>query len=1083
MLDFDESLVAAFERVAATSPLRIAVGSEFCQTTYKELNETANRLAHGLAAYGSEFESRAAILMSHDAPMVAAALGVLKTGQTVVALDPGDPLSHLRVLAEDAEPTLIITDAQNHSLATALVRADCRILDFEAATATGSAENPFISISPQRTAFLTFTSGTTGRPKGVMRPHLQLLKSAAVYSEALQSTEDDRIPLFSSVSTGQSWNTICWSLLNGAMLCPFRVRTRGIGGLADWIIDRKLTIYSSSTSIFRSLVKTIDDRLVFSTVRAVRLASEAVTAEDFKACRKHFPACSVLVHGLTCSESSPIAWSRWTQNAKLPERALPVGHCARDMDVSLLGDDGQPVARGEVGEIVVKSRYLANGYWRDSELTAERFSADLDGNGTRQLRTGDQGRINADGLLEFCGRKDERIKIRGNRIEPLDIERAFEGLAGIDRVAVVAVARDNHEPVLVAFVVNKSEASWTVPRLRHAVRAKLPFHMVPSRIVFLERLPYNRGNKIDREALRQYSFPIRNTTKNEKPQTETEMLLADIWAEIFDRPDIDRNDDFFDLGGDSLSGAIVAARIHAALEVELTLGEIADHPTVLALAALIDDCRRTGTAGRPPIVCVPREASMPVSFSQELSWNHQRKNQLIRILRISGPLDIGNLKHCLSYLVDRHEVLRTTFGFVDGRLAQIIHPCAPLDFSFIDLVGADDPEGQADSIFRKEDSQDINLETLPIMRHVLIRTAHENYRLARIFSHIIMDGTSSHILNTELAILYEARLQGTEPPLPRVPPLQYADYAAWQRQVMRPNSPYFNAVMRWWKSVIPTEPPTIRLPFRRLTPRAGLDPSEGVLQWKLEERTAKRLDQFARKVGATHFTVRFAAFAALVADVTGNSTIVIGTNFVGRNRVDPQNILGPFVNVTPVVFCYDPTKTFLEWLQIVRDRVFETGKHSEVSYEEVKQQLRSERIELPEIQIIFAMSADHSDQHFGSLAVSDEFYSVGSMPWGCIVQIDERKPENCRVNFDAHVYDRNGMRMLLDRYLRLLEAAAREPELSIGRLLAMIGGRPLRWTCANYAAPVYEFVTEFYASSPLLKLCWRPIRRWVLSRG
>lgn len=149
------------------------------------------------------------------------------------------------------------------------------------------------------------------------------------------------------------------------------------------------------------------------------------------------------------------------------------------MDVSLLGDDGQPVARGEVGEIVVKSWYLANGYWRDPALTAERFSADLDGNGTRQVRTGDQGRINADGLLDFCGRKDERVKIRGNRIEPLDIERAFEGLPGIDRVAVVAIARDKHEPVLVAFVVKKSNASWTAPRLRHAVRAKLPLHMAP----------------------------------------------------------------------------------------------------------------------------------------------------------------------------------------------------------------------------------------------------------------------------------------------------------------------------------------------------------------------------------------------------------------------------------------------------------------------------------------------------------------------------------------------------------------------------------------------------------------------------
>ena len=298
------------------------------------------------------------------------------------------------------------------------------------------------------------------------------------------------------------------------MLCPYPLRARGIAGLADWIIARGLTVYVSSASIFRTLVKTIDDRLVFANVRAVRLASEAVTADDFRAFRQHFPRTCIFVHTLSSSETSNIAWSRWTQDDNIPEGVLPVGHFSRDMEVSLLGDDGQPVARGEVGEIVVKSRYLANGYWRDPELTAERFSADLDGNGTRLVRTGDRGRINADGLLEFCGRKDDRIKIRGNRIELLDIERAFEGLPGIDRVAVVAVARDNHEPVLVAFVVKKGNASLTAPRLRHAVRANLPLHMVPSRIVFLDSLPYNKGNKIDREALRQHFLPVRNDSKS-----------------------------------------------------------------------------------------------------------------------------------------------------------------------------------------------------------------------------------------------------------------------------------------------------------------------------------------------------------------------------------------------------------------------------------------------------------------------------------------------------------------------------------------------------------------------------------------
>jgi amino acid adenylation domain-containing protein len=1081
--DFDESLIVAFERVAVTFPARIALGSDAWEPTYRGLNQTANRLAHRLAADGSEFERRVAILMSHDAPMVAAALGVLKAGQTVVPLDPGDPLSHLRMLAEDAEPAFIITDAQNRSIATALVRADCRILDFEAATTTGSVENPCISIPPERTAFLTYTSGTTGRPKGVMRPHLQVRKTAAAYSEALQSTQNDRIPLFSSVSTGQCWNTICWSLLNGAMLCPYRVRTRGISGLADWIIDRKLTIYSSSASIFRSLIKIIDDRLVFSTVRAVRLASEPVTVDDFNAFRKHFPAHSVLVHGLTCSESSPIAWGRWTQGAKLPERVLPVGHPVRDMDVSLLGEDGLPVPIGEVGEIVIKSRYVAKGYWRDSELTAKRFSADLDPNGTRLVRTGDRGRINAEGLLEFCGRKDDRIKIRGNRIEPLDIERALEALPGIDRVAVVAVARDNHEPVLVAFVIKKRDGSLTASRLRHALRAKLPLHMVPSRIVFLETLPYNKGNKIDREALRRYSLRVRDRNKGDEPRTETEMVLADIWAEVLELPDISRDDDFFHLAGDSLSGAIVAAQVYAVLGVELSLGTIADHPRLSSLAAFIDEFRCTRPA--QAFVRVPHAATMPMSLFQEAIWNHCRRQEdrarftHLRISRIIGPLDIEILKECLSYLIDRHEILRTTFGLVEDCPTQIIHESAHLDLSFVDLIDAADPEGQADSIFREESSRGIDLAKLPIMRDVLIRVANNNYRLLCISHPLITDGFASQILDAELAILYEAMLNGKKPPLPKEPPLQYSDYAVWQRQVMEPDGPYFNEVMRWWKGFGSTALPATRLPFRRLIRRTPRDQSEGVLKWKLEEQPANRLDEIARSVGATHFTVRLAAFAALIADATASSTIVVGTGFANRNHVETQNIVGPFLNVVHLVFSYDAKKTFLEWLELVRDHVFEATKRAELPYDK----LRASGVEPPEIEFYFTMSSDHSNQHFGNLAIGEEFPSVATMPQKCMFVIDERKPENCRVNFDANAYDRSEMRAMLDRYLRLLEAAAREPELPIGHLLTRVGAKPLRWTCANYAAPFYEFVTAFYASSPLLKMFWRPIRRWVLSGG
>jgi len=1039
--DCDESLIAAFERVAATVPSRIAIGSKVWEPTYRELNETANRLAHRLIARGVASGDRVAILMSHDAPLVAAVLGVLKTGSIVVALDPVDPASRHKMLVEDSGPCIILTDAQNGNPAAECGHPGCRILNFESETAMGPVHNPLIQIPPGQTAFITYTSGTTGRPKGVMRPHRQLRKLAEHTSEAMQYTENDRIPLFAMVSTGQGLNGLWSILLHGAMLCPFSPKTRGIAALADWIIARGLTVYVSSASLFRTLAKTIDNRPVFTNMRAVMLLGETVTARDFEAFRRHFPRTSILVHTLSSTETANIAWARWTQSDNVPAGALPVGHFSRDTDIVLVGDDDQPVVRGEVGEIVVKSRYLASGYWRDPELTAQRFSEDVDGSGTRVLRTGDRGRINADGLLEYCGRKDGRIKIRGNRIEPLDVELALEGLPGIDRAAVLAVPRDNHEPVLVAFVVKTSSASWTAARLRHALRANLPIHMVPSRILFLDSLPYNRSNKIDREALRQYPLPARDRSKGDAPRTKTEMWLAEIWAEALDLPDVGRDDDFFNLGGDSLIGAIVLAQVYAALGIELGLGAIADHPTTSTLAAFIDGAQRQEPANTPPIVRVPRAEAMPMSLLQETIWNHWRGRQdragltHARSYRITGPLDIEILKECLRYLVDRHEILRTTFGLVEGRPAQIIHQSGPPDLSFIDLNDAADPEARADSIFREESSREIDLEQLPIRRNVLTRIADDHYRLLRISHPLILDGLGSQILDAELAILYEAILHGKRPPLPKEPALQYADYAVWQRQFMRPGGPYFNEVVSWWKSLPSAARPATRQPHNGPIRRAPLDPGEGVLQWKLEGQTAKRLDEIARNAGATHFTIRLAAFAALIADVTVNSPIVIGTGFANRNRLETQNLVGPLRNPVHLVFFYDRNKTFLEWLEYVRDHVFEATTRGELPYDNIREQLRASGMELPEMLFYFTMTRNNSDLHFANLVVSAEFWNVGTMPSGCTIFIDEQKPENCRVNFDANTYDRNEMRSIFDRYLRLLEAVAEEPELSIGKLL------------------------------------------------
>jgi non-ribosomal peptide synthetase component F len=966
----------------------------------------------------------------------------------------------------------------------------------------GSAENPKVERGPDDIAFLVYTSGSTGRPKGVMKTHGCILRDALDVARAASIVPEDRILLLASLWGNQALCTTWCALVNGATLMSFPVVENGVTGLAEWLIKQRVSFFISASSLFRHFMKSIDTSTRFPDVRVVKLSADPATREDFEKVLAHFPK-AIVMHAVGGTETDHLAYITLTRDAAIGEGRLPVGRPFDGVDLRILDEEGRDCPSGTIGTLSAGSRYLAAGYWRDPEMTAKCF---FEGpNGTRVYRGGDLAYVDDDGLSVLVGRKDATYKIRGQRVDLAEVEKSLSEITGIEDVAVVAEPRLNGELCLVAYVVSRPDL--TSRTLRTAARAVMEGHLVPSFFVFVEALPRSANGKVDRTQLRERARPLlRDATSNlpatdteglmawssrpqnssnpkkDRPQTETEMLLADIWAESLDLAVIGRNDDFFNLGGDSLSGAVVAARVYATLGVELNLGEVADHSTLATLAAFIDGRRRIGALKTTPVVRVPRASIMPMSLSQEAIWNHWRHQDRaglthVNSYRVTGSVDIEILKHCLSFLIDRHAILRTTFGVVDGCPMQIIHPSAPLGFSFIDLVAANNPEGEADSIVREEASREIDLEKLPIKRDILIRIADKNYRLIRISHPLITDGLAFQILHSEFAILYEAMLHGREPPFPIEPPLQYADYAVWQRKVMRSDGPYFNAAVDWWRKNLSTALKANPLPFTRLIRRAPLDPSEGVLQWKLEEGAAKGLDEIARGAGATHFIVRLAAFAALIADVTASSTIVIGTGFANRNHVETQNIVGRLVNTVHLVFSYDANKTFLEWLEFVRDQVFEASTRSELPYDT----LRASGMELPEIEFYFTMASDHSDQHFGNLTISSEFCSVGAIPWKCLFEIDERKPENCRVSFDANLYDRKEMRVMLDRYLRLLKAAAREPHQPIGKLLKMCGAKPLRWTCANYGAPFYEFITTLYGSSPLLKMCWRPIKKWVLS--
>ena len=1019
----------------------MALVGEGWRPCYEELNATANRLAHAILARGGAAGDRVAILMQHDAPAIAAVVAVMKAGRIVVVLNPTHPPVRLHELIADFEPTLIMTDASLRDLAASISGPHCAVICFEDQIGQGPDHNPTIAAPPEPVAALGYTSGSTGLPKAVMMTHRKLWRNVMIHTEAMQYCAADQIPLFGSMSAGQGMTMVLNALLNGATLYPFPVVVRGLTGLADWMTGHEISVFVSSASIFRSFMRTLDRDFVFSGVRAVRLASESATSDDFKLFQAHFRDDCWFVHTLSSTETPTFAWSRRRRHDEVPDGRLPIGAVAQGEEALILDTNDNPVAVGEVGEIVLRSRYLSAGYWRDPALTAQRFSADLDGLGTRLFRTGDLGRINAADMLECFGRRDDRVKIRGNRIELTEVEAALRRLRDIKGAVVEAIVRTNGEPRLVGFVALDSGNTWSSPELRLALRAALPDYMVPSDFMMLPELPLTPTGKVDREKLRQGYRRRRQNQPDQKWKTETESSLAAMWAEVFELSDIGRDEDFFVLGGDSLVAAVVAAAVHGTLGVQLDLVMFAEHPTLKALALVIDDLLVRAPDAGSPLAPAPRTEPLPMSFSQARIWKSTfaHLQATAAIYRIAGPLDPELLHACMDDLARGHDILRTTFFEQDGHPIQIVDPSTPLPtLQYIDLGSADAPDLQAELICEQEELHVFDLARGPLLRFQLLRLRENEYWLLRVSNHMISDNATWVLYFDELTRLYEAKVRGDVAPRPEPAPLQYGDYAAWQRKIASRESQVYRRIVSWWKRNLFGAPSAFRLPFSRAQLKLDVTPADGMMSWGVDRQVSYRLNALSSLHSATHMMARLAAFAALLAAEARASDICIGTYSRGRTHFLLQKVIGDFSNILTLRFRYDPTKSFADWLSIVREQVMHAEANSAIPYEELCDGLRQGGIDPPNIQVVFHVSLARRVIEFAGLRLSYLKSARRSFPWGFTMRFNDQDEEDgCQALFDPRLYDPAGVRVFVERYKRLLDVASRHPEKTLDDLLTL----------------------------------------------
>lgn len=587
--EIEQSIPGRFEQQVAKGPERLAVKTRTQALTYAELNRAGNRIAHALLALRGSRGEPVALVVERDAPLIATILGVLKAGKICVPLDPLFPATRLAAMLQDSETTLLATNTRNLPLVRTVSQSSHQVINIDELDDGPSLGDPGVPLSADTLAYILYTSGSTGHPKGVIYNHRNLLHFIASYTNCIHICADDRLTQLYSCSVIGGVRDTFSALLNGAALFSFDIREEGLAPLPTWLMRENITIYHSVVSVFRHFVSTLTGQEAFPAVRLVFVGGEPVTRRDVDLYKAHFASECLLYVGLAATETGSISQVLMNKATQIPGGRVPLGFPVQDKDVLVVDEAGREVEVNGIGEIAVKSRYLALGYWGKPALTRTAFLPAPDETDVRIYRTGDLGLRRPDGCLEHHGRKDFQVKIRGHRVEVAEIEFALMEHAAIKEAVVVARGDQSGNLCLVAYMVPATTPAPSVGEVRRFVQARLPAYMVPAVFVWMEALPLTPLGKVDRQAL---PGPDRARPSLETPmlapRTPLEAELARIWADVLDLEQVGIEDDFLELGGNSLLATQIVARVRAIFQVEIPLRELLGASTVVRMAQLID---------------------------------------------------------------------------------------------------------------------------------------------------------------------------------------------------------------------------------------------------------------------------------------------------------------------------------------------------------------------------------------------------------------------------------------------------------------------------------------------------------------
>lgn len=1049
--DVETSIVQRFEQIVRRYPNKIAVHAEQELINYSELNAKANRVAHAILCRKGASAETVAVLIENDATMIAAILGILKAGRIYVPLNPSFPRNRLDSIIDDTQLGLLLTDTKNMSFATEAATGKVSWLNVDALDACLSMENPGLAHSPDTIAAIFYTSGSMGQPKGVMQSHRGVLHRVLIDTNSFHICSHDRLSLLSSPSYSVSLRNLFGALLNGAAVGLFNIENRGLGNIVQRLIQEEISIYFSVPTVFRHITENLTEEKDLGTVRLIYLGGEPVTKRDVELYQKHFAPECIFANSLASNEAGIIRTFFIDKASAIEGNIVPAGYEVEDKEILLLNDAGQEVGCGEVGEIAVRSRYLSPGYWRNSDLTASVFLPDLQGGDKRVCRTGDLGSLRPDGCLLHLGRKDLRVKIRGSRVELEEVEAILRLHPAVEEAVVVAKMEESEAGRLIAYIVPVDGHLPTTTNLRSHLHAKLPTHMVPSRFTIMESLPVTSNGKIDRHAL---PDPAKLRPDMDAPflapRNSLEKRLAGIWSSVLEIEQIGVHDNFFDLGGDSLIASRIVSRVFQEFQLRVPLHVLFHSPTVAELAAIVTERQETkaseqANAFDSVALSLPKPISrgkpIPLSFAQQRLWflNQMDPSSPVynepKTLRFRGQLQIALLQKSLDTILERHEVLRTTYEPGGGEPKQIIHEPGKVDFELIDLTGFPNErrEEELHRVLTDLTHRPFDLEKDWPIRTALIRLANDEHVLLLVTHHIASDGWSKNILFREISALYEAYSQAKSNPLKDLP-IQYADYAGWQREWLQGRVQ--QEQLSYWKKRLDGVSP-LELPTDRARPAVQRHGGRTV-KFSLSQISAQGLKDVGRRQGATLFMTLLAAFQTLLHRYTRQVDIAVGSPIAGRNRVEVEGLIGFFVNTLVLRNDFSGDPTFREFLARVKRNAVEAYGYQDLPFETLVQELQPERklSHNPFFQVMFQlMNYPKHKFNIGGLRIEEYEFGSGFAKFDLSVGLrEEGDGLSGAVEYKTELFDASTIERMVGHFQVLLEAIVANPERCISEL-------------------------------------------------